>query len=89
MHLIAKHYFTLIFLLIGVTLVVGAFIFLNLNSTLIHDELVALYLIPKPETLTELYFSDNANLPKTATSNETVSFAFVIHNLKRLITIYL
>ncbi len=75
--------------LIGVILVVGVISFYNLNSTSIHNELVALYLLPKPEKLTELYFNDNANLPSSATKNQanvdtapTLSFAFVVHNLE-------
>ncbi len=65
----------------------------NLNSASIHNELIALYLLPKPEKLTELYFNDfndNANLPSSATKNQsnvdiappTLSFAFVVHNLE-------
>ena len=82
MHLIIKQRFKLAFFLIGVTLVVGTLIFFNANSTSIHDELVALYLIPKPEAFTELYFKDSANLPTSATSNQAISFTFVIHNLE-------
>src|SRR5947207_7160889 len=72
----------LLLLLIGVTLVGGMLIFFNLNRAAIHNELVALDLIPKPETLTELYFKDNTDLPKSATSNQIISFTFVIHNLE-------
>jgi len=57
-------------------------IFFNLNGTFIHNELVALDLVPKPEKMTELYFNDPANLPSSATSNRVISFAFVIHNLE-------
>src|SRR5258707_15275926 len=69
-------------LLIGVTLVVGMLIFFNLNKEAVNNELANLYLIPKPEKLTELYFNNNANLPGSATSNQAISFAFVIHNLE-------
>src|SRR2546425_10164935 len=83
MHLITKQLFKLASLLtIGVTLVVGMVIFYNLNRVSIHNELATLDLIPKPEKLTELYFNDNANLPGSATGNEGISFAFVIHNLE-------
>jgi hypothetical protein len=83
MRLTRKQLFKLVFLLlIGVTLVGGVLIFFNLNRASIHNELVALDLIPKPETLTELYFNDSTNLPKSAASNQTISFAFVIHNLE-------
>jgi len=83
MRLTTKQLFKLAFLLIGgATLVVGMLIFFNLNRASINNELATLDLIPKPETLTELYFTDNANLPSTVTSNQVISFAFVIHNLE-------
>ncbi len=69
-------------LMIGVTLVVGMPIFYNFNQVAINNELATLDLIPKPEKLTELYFNDNANLPGSATGNQGISFAFVIHNLE-------
>src|SRR5450759_2491273 len=82
MHLTIKQLFKLASLLIGVTLVVGMLIFFNLNRASVYNELVALYIIPQPEKLTELYFNNNANLPSSAKSNQIVSFAFVIHNLE-------
>src|SRR5713226_1082737 len=80
MHLTIKQLFKLVFLLIGVTLIVGMLIFFNLNRASVNNELVTLDLIPKPEKLTELYFNNNANLPSSAT--QVISFAFVIHNLE-------
>jgi hypothetical protein len=65
-----------------VIFVVGAVIFFNFNRATIYNELVTLDLIPKPEKLTELYFNNNANLPGSATGNQVISFAFVIHNLE-------
>jgi hypothetical protein len=83
MHLTTKQLFKLISsLTIGMTLVVGMLILINLNKVSIYNELVTLDLVPKPEKLTELYFNDNANLPSSATSNQAISFAFVIHNLE-------
>jgi hypothetical protein len=83
MHLTTKQLFKRIsLLLIGVTLVVGTLVIYNLNRVSIDNELAALDLIPKPEKLTELYFNDSANLPSSATSNQVISFAFVIHNLE-------
>src|SRR6266704_4986509 len=83
MHLTSKQLFKLASLLmIGVTLVVGMLIFFNLNRASVYNELVTLDLVPKPEKLTELYFNNNANLPSSATSNQAISFAFVIHNLE-------
>ena len=83
MHLTSKQLFKLASLLmIGVTLVVGMPIFYNFNQVAINNELATLDLIPKPEKLTELYFNNNANLPGFVTSNQEISFAFVIHNLE-------
>ncbi len=77
-----KQIFKLVPLLIGVTLVAGMLIFFNLNRASVDNELATLDLIPKPEKLTELYFNNNANLPDATTGKQTVSFAFVIHNLE-------
>src|SRR6266849_5289395 len=79
----SKQLFKLISLsMIGVILVTGMIIFFNLNKASIYNEFVTLDLIPKPEKMTELYFNDSANLPSSATSNQVISFAFVIHNLE-------
>ena len=69
-------------LMIGVTLVVGMLVFYSLNEVSIHNELATSDLLPKPEVFTELYFKDAANLPTSATSNQVIKFAFVIHNLE-------
>ncbi len=72
MHMTIKQLFKLASLLvIGVILVAGMLIFYNLNRVAVHDELVSLDLLPKPEKLTELYFNDNANLPGSGTSSQT------------------
>lgn len=68
------------FFVIGVTIVVGMLVFYNSNKVFIHNELVALDLLPKPETFTELYFNDSEKLPTSATRDHVISFAFVIHN---------
>jgi hypothetical protein len=82
MHVTSKQLFKLASLLVGAILVVGMLILFNLNSSSVYNELATLDLIPKPEKLTELYFSNNANLPVHATSNQVVNFTFVIHNLE-------
>lgn len=69
-------------LMIGVIVVAGMIIFYNVNRTSIQNVLVALDLVPKPEKMTELYFNDPTNLPGSATHNQVISFAFVIHNLE-------
>src|SRR5690348_14819310 len=68
--------------LVAVTLVTGMIIFFRMNGAAVQNALVSLDLVPKPEKMTELYFSDPANLPGSATSNQVISFAFVIHNLE-------
>ncbi len=77
-----KQLVTLVSLLSGILLAAGILISLTLNGPFIHDELVALDLIPKPEKLTELYFNANTDLPHSDTNNQVVSFAFIIHNLE-------
>jgi hypothetical protein len=68
-------------LIIG-AIVVALLIFPVINRAGIENELVALDLLPKPEKMTELYFTENASLPSSATSNRVIRFAFVIHNLE-------
>lgn len=73
MYVTTKQLFkAMILSLLGVTIVIGLITFYNLNSTSIHNELVALYLLPKPERLTELYFNDNANLPSSTANNQVI-----------------
>ena len=82
MRLTIKQLFKLASLLLGLVLVVVMLILFNLNRANIYNELISLDLIPKPEKLTELYFNNSANLPGSATSNQAISFTFVIHNLE-------
>lgn len=83
MHLTKKGLFKLSSLLmIAITVVVGVLIFSNVNSASIHNELIALDLLPRPEKLTELYFNNSANLPDSVPANQVMSFSFVIHNLE-------
>jgi hypothetical protein len=77
-----KQLFKLVFFLIGIAFIINILVFLNLNREFVHNELIALDLLPKPETMTELYFDNNANLPGTVTNNQAISFSFVIHNLE-------
>jgi hypothetical protein len=82
MHVTMKQVFKQAPLLIGVAIVVGTLVFFNMNKALVYNELMALDLIPKPEKLTELYFTNGANLPTSPTNNQVISFTFVIHNLE-------
>ena len=71
-----------ILVVLGVPLAVGILIFVNVQRTFIHNALTALYLIPQPEKLTELYFENGANLSNIPTNSKQVSFSFVVHNLE-------
>jgi hypothetical protein len=82
MHLAIRQLFKLAPLWIVIALIIGITVFYNLNKESVNSELATLNLIPKPEKLTELYFNNNANLPSSVTSNQAISFAFVIHNLE-------
>ena len=82
MHMSSKQLFKLAPLLVGVIFIAGMLFLFNANRSSVNNELAALDLIPKPEKLTELYFSNNTNLPDNATSNQAISFTFVIHNLE-------
>ena len=67
---------------IGVLVLGGVLIFLNMFKASLYNELVTLDLIPRTENFTELYFNQNATLPDTAIGNQEIQFAFVIHNLE-------
>lgn len=83
MHLTRKRLFKPVsLLLVAAAVVAGMIIFFKMNGTAIQNALVNLDLVPKPEKMTELFFSDPANLPGSATNNQTINFAFVIHNLE-------
>jgi hypothetical protein len=81
-HLTSKRFFKTAFLLGGVALLMGMLLYFNLNRDTISTELAPLNIVPKPEKLTELYFSNNANLPSTAPGGRMIHFVFVIHNLE-------
>src|SRR5215469_836725 len=79
-----QHLFKRASLIIGLSLVAGMLIFFNLNRAFLYKELAILDLIPKPEKLTELYFNDPMHLPSSATSNQEISFTFVIHDVETI-----
>ena len=81
MHLTTRQIFKRAPLCIGVIIIVGMLIFLNLNRASIYNELVAFNLVPMPEKLTELYFN-TVDLPDAVPANQKMHFAFVIHNLE-------
>jgi hypothetical protein len=76
------------FLIITLLVLVVAGIFIYVNRTELYTEMNRLDLVPKPEALTELYFNDYAELPKTTVANQPISFSFTIHNLEGATTTY-
>lgn len=48
----------------------------------IYDQIYDWKLIPRPERLTELYFTDHTTLPKTYTPGETQKVKLTVHNLE-------
>jgi hypothetical protein len=54
----------------------------------IYNRLYSWKLIPRPERLTELYFGDHINLPKTYTPTQQQTVAFAVHDLEYRTTVY-
>lgn len=54
----------------------------------IYDQLYNWKLIPRPERLTELYFTDHTNLPKTYKPDEAQIVKFTVNNLEYRTTYY-
>lgn len=48
----------------------------------IKEVMAQYHLLPEPENLTELYFEDHINLPKTIVRLETYGYTFTVHNLE-------
>ena len=54
----------------------------------ISNQLNQWSLLPKPERLTELYFSDSNTLPKTYTSGQKQNASFTVHDIEYRTTKY-
>ena len=54
----------------------------------IHNQLNAWKLLPRPERLTELYFTKPNNLPSTYSPGQTQTVSFTVHNLEYRTTTY-
>jgi uncharacterized membrane protein len=48
----------------------------------IHRQLNAWKVLPQPERLTELYFTDHTKLPSTYAKGDSQTVAFTVHNLE-------
>ncbi|RJR28275.1 hypothetical protein C4561_00230 [candidate division WWE3 bacterium] len=56
--------------------------YINLKPKWMMDKLNEWKLLPQPETLTELYFTDHLNLPISIAPNQKRYFEFTIHNME-------
>lgn len=54
----------------------------------IYDQMYDWKLIPRPERLTELYFTDHRNLPATYAPGQQQTVKFTVHNLEHRRTTY-
>src|SRR3989344_6509010 len=61
-----------------ITLVLISMVF----KTEIKQVMAQNHLLPEPENLTELYFENHNDLPKSITSGQKYEFTFTIHNLE-------
>lgn len=59
-----------------------------LQRQAIYDQFYDWKLIPRPERLTELYFTDHTNLPKTYTPDDNQVVKFTVRNLEYRSTEY-
>jgi len=76
----------------------GIYFFIGIVLTLIavgavkhqavYDQLYDWKLIPRPERLTELYFTSHHKLPQTYKSGQTQTITFTTHNLEYRTTTY-
>lgn len=57
-------------------------------GNVIYSQLNAWKLIPTPEKFTELYFQSSSNLPQVTVAGQPMSFAFTIHNVEGMKTLY-
>lgn len=70
-------------LLILVLILISVF-----SAPAIKHQLNSWKLLPQPERLTELYFTNPNNLPATYTPGQAQTISFTVHNLEYKTTIY-
>lgn len=68
--------------------VVGLGIIALLNASAIIGQMDAWQLLPRPQRLTELYFSDLHKIPSSADRGTKQDVAFTLHNLEHATTTY-
>jgi hypothetical protein len=59
-----------------------------MNRTIITKQLDDWQVLPRPQQLSELYFTDIQRLPRAVTSGTLQKMAFTVHNLEHQTTIY-
>lgn len=78
----ATFYFCVVCSLIGCAGVVFT------NRALIAQQMNEWHLLPQPQRLTELYFTNPQQLPESIKAEDTQKVAFTIHNLEHQTTTY-
>ncbi|HEU5186892.1 MAG TPA: hypothetical protein VFT87_00125 [Candidatus Saccharimonadales bacterium] len=58
------------------------------NQPAITKQLADWQVLPQPESLSELYFTDHTNLPKILNANVTQPVNFTVHNVEHRPTTY-
>jgi hypothetical protein len=75
--------------ILGSVLAIGCLtIIITLSSSAIDRQLHSWKLLPEPERLTELYFTDHAALPTSYSPGATQTVSFTVHNLEYRTTSY-
>ena len=75
-----------IYFFVFIVLVIGGIGYAN--RQVVYDQLYSWKLIPRPERLTELYFTDHQALPALYHPDSQVPVAFTVHNLESRVTTY-
>jgi uncharacterized membrane protein len=73
---------------VALVVTVGAVIVIVLLAPAIKRQLNAWKLLPEPERLTELYFTNPNNLPTHYTPEKSQTVSFTVHNLEYRTTTY-
>jgi uncharacterized membrane protein len=74
------YFFIAIVLVLGVTSI--------WKHQAIYNQLNSWKLIPRPERLTELYFTDSTKIPSTYSAGQQQTVAFTVHNIEYRTTTY-
>ena len=75
---------TVLSVVLTVTIIIGTMIL----APAINRQMHAWKLLPEPERLTELYFTDHTKLPTSYVPGQTQTVRFTVHNLEYRTTTY-